>query len=113
MRWQPRIQSLALPRWIGWSASSLTPSQTSLHRVGALNCAASARFQPGRAKAGSDAIRERETPSPRSEEHTSELQALMRTSSAVFCWKIQKKEYSAKVHQQHPDCKHAATPATP
>src|SRR3546814_8818592 len=28
---------------------------------------------------------------PRSEEHTSELQSLMRTSCAVFCWYKQKK----------------------
>src|SRR3546814_7501985 len=27
---------------------------------------------------------------PRSEEHTSELQSLMRTSYAVFCWKTKK-----------------------
>src|SRR3546814_7692846 len=35
--------------------------------------------------------------SPRSEEHTSELQSLMRTSYAVFCLK-KKKNKIAKVH---------------
>src|SRR3546814_3549410 len=34
----------------------------------------------------------------RSEEHTSELQSLMRISYAVFCLKKKKKEY---LHQQH------------
>src|SRR3546814_6848964 len=33
-----------------------------------------------------------ECPCPRSEEHTSELQSLMRTSYAVFCLKTKKKE---------------------
>src|SRR3546814_3539804 len=33
----------------------------------------------------------RRTPLPRSEEHTSELQSLMRSSYAVFCWKNKKR----------------------
>src|SRR3546814_6511617 len=32
-------------------------------------------------------------PQPRSEEHTSELQSLMRSSYAVFCLKKKKKQY--------------------
>src|SRR3546814_2944677 len=36
---------------------------------------------------------------PRSEEHTSELQSLMRISYAVFCLK-KKKQYTLKTHQQ-------------
>src|SRR3546814_10288158 len=36
----------------------------------------------------------------RSEEHTSELQSLMRTSSAAFCLK-NKKESTAHIHPQH------------
>src|SRR3546814_5847921 len=34
----------------------------------------------------------RRRPQGRSEEHTSELQSLMRISYAVFCWKKKKKE---------------------
>src|SRR3546814_4656750 len=36
---------------------------------------------------------------PRSEEHTSELQSLMRSSYAVFCWK---KKQKAKLHETIP-----------
>src|SRR3546814_1669415 len=35
---------------------------------------------------------------PRSEEHTSELQSLMRISSAVFCLKKKKKEIKQHIH---------------
>src|SRR3546814_4471486 len=41
------------------------------------------------AKAGMDALRARVADLPRSEEHTSELQSLMRISYAVFCLKKQ------------------------
>src|SRR3546814_3184679 len=37
---------------------------------------------------------------PRSEEHTSELQSLMRTSYAVFCLKTKQQEYTVQ-HTQH------------
>src|SRR3546814_4019987 len=40
---------------------------------------------------GEDAPRER----PRSEEHTSELQSLMRISNAVFCWKKKKHTHNS------------------
>src|SRR3546814_2439867 len=36
--------------------------------------------------------------SPRSEEHTSELQSLMRISYAVFCLKKTKKQYTNNMH---------------
>src|SRR3546814_13014550 len=36
---------------------------------------------------------------PRSEEHTSELQSLMRTSYAVFCLKTKKKKNKTKARQ--------------
>src|SRR3546814_7177853 len=39
------------------------------------------------------------TPKPRSEEHTSELQSLMRRSYAVFCLK-KKQQYSAQLNQR-------------
>src|SRR3546814_6534500 len=38
---------------------------------------------------------------PRSEEHTSELQSLMRISYAVFCLKKKKQEHPTNTHQQH------------
>src|SRR3546814_5519815 len=37
----------------------------------------------------------------RSEEHTSELQSLMRSSYAVLCWKKQKKNYTITTRKQH------------
>src|SRR3546814_4393667 len=36
----------------------------------------------------------------RSEEHTSELQSLMRISYAVFCWKKKKTEHSTQLDEQ-------------
>src|SRR3546814_1462074 len=43
----------------------------------------------------------RHAPGFRSEEHTSELQSLMRSSYAVFCLKKKKNTYSTKIKQQH------------
>src|SRR3546814_1241984 len=37
----------------------------------------------------------------RSEEHTSELQSLMRISYAVFCLKKKKKQYTILIHNTH------------
>src|SRR3546814_10300629 len=42
----------------------------------------------------------RTIPANRSEEHTSELQSLMRISYAVFCLKKKKKQMTLKNHQQ-------------
>src|SRR3546814_8989477 len=46
----------------------------------------------------------------RSEEHTSELQSLMRISYAVFCWKKQTIERTQK--QRHTQKKNETTPPT-
>src|SRR3546814_2338291 len=43
----------------------------------------------------------------RSEEHTSELQSLMRTSSAVFCLK---KQNTLRAHMTTPQCSSSAMP---
>src|SRR3546814_5392842 len=40
---------------------------------------------------------------PRSEEHTSELQSLMRISYAVFCLKKKKKQHDNHIHQYSTD----------
>src|SRR3546814_1551295 len=48
------------------------------------------------ARVDEDAARPRECPKMRSEEHTSELQSLMRISYAVFCLKKKKKQYNNK-----------------
>src|SRR3546814_11077137 len=73
-RCAPRPRSTA-PRWPCWSS---TPSRTSPSRTCA-SCRPSAR------PAGPLS-----SPSTRSEEHTSELQSLMRISYAVFCLKKKK-----------------------
>src|SRR3546814_6848387 len=47
-------------------------------------------------------LRDRSTPvSPRSEEHPSELQSLMRISYAVFCLKKKKKHNERKTGNEH------------
>src|SRR3546814_6986589 len=43
---------------------------------------------------------------PRSEEHTSELQSLMRISYAVFCLKKKKKKHTTKNLDEHNKTKH-------
>src|SRR3546814_4985844 len=49
------------------------------------------------AEAGqADGLRRRKQPDPRSEEHTSELQSLMRISYAVFC--LKKKKHNSQNH---------------
>src|SRR3546814_6364556 len=47
----------------------------------------------------------------RSEEHTSELQSLMRISYAVFCLK-KKKNTSYTTHKTHDNCKHIYSKTT-
>src|SRR3546814_8400602 len=49
-----------------------------------------------------DRVRKRHSPEARSEEHTSELQSLMRISYAVFCLKKKKhKHYTIKITITH------------
>src|SRR3546814_7077276 len=48
----------------------------------------------GRAKGGQTDLRDGAAGRARSEEHTSELQSLMRTSYAVFCLKKKKKKHA-------------------
>src|SRR3546814_12639220 len=61
----------------------------------------------GRCSAASQVVRDHPTshdrPSRRSEEHTSELQSLMRISYAVFCLKKKKKEKTNKQSQYIPN----------
>src|SRR3546814_6357680 len=60
---------------------------------------------------GADEGRGQGQPDPRSEEHTSELQSLMRISYAVFCLK---KKTNKKQNEHKPTCKntHATTTLT-
>src|SRR3546814_1552074 len=54
---------------------------------------------------GACVIRGRTGPLPRSEEHTSELQSLMRISSAVFCLKKKQKDEPTHLPRlQHTRC---------
>src|SRR3546814_1327456 len=54
-----------------------------------------ARCDPGDAEAARRGLRVRHGDQPRSEEHTSELQSLMRISYAVFCLKKKKETPTA------------------
>src|SRR3546814_10849232 len=72
--------------------------------------AASGRDQPRSARFQRDERRARlpgpdrtqgQAARPRSEEHTSELQSLMRISYAVFCLKKKKKKHSVNDHKKH------------
>src|SRR3546814_5747107 len=60
-------------------------------------CGVAALYGPGPAR-GHSLARVCQGPSDRSEEHTSELQSLMRISYAVFCLKKKKKNKQANIH---------------
>src|SRR3546814_10743155 len=77
-----------------------TGSPSSSERAWALRRAA-AKSVPGSAQTGRRRVRRRQragSGSPRSEEHTSELQSLMRISYAVFCLKKKKNRYNKKIN---------------
>src|SRR3546814_5546289 len=86
---QPRLYSLA---------SSLAAAPDEAHLT-----LAPVRYDlHGEARCGvaSGLLADRAGPDTRSEEHTSELQSLMRNSYAVFCWKTKKK---TKVYKRQTD----------
>src|SRR3546814_4024090 len=67
-----------------------------LESIGAVSCADPVREQVSSAQAHRARLRigvEPHRPDERSEEHTSELQSLMRISYAVFCLKQKKQKY--------------------
>src|SRR3546814_1867153 len=78
---------------------------TTLFRSGSRKSGASAgrRRWPRSPMARTGSGRSTSSPAPRSEEHTSELQSLMRISYAVFCLKKKKQRplYHHVVTQQH------------
>src|SRR3546814_10810480 len=63
----------------------------STHTPGPLSTRRSPRPRPIASSAGWSSTSRRSTPAGRSEEHTSELQSLMRISYAVFCLKKKQK----------------------
>src|SRR3546814_4272566 len=99
-----------------WPNASITDAGVSGLRASALRRwrtnpsrearSAARRVQPGRRVGGSCSVRRRLSDAdtgpllrrlPRSEEHTSELQSLMRISYAVFCLKKKKKQHKAQL----------------
>src|SRR3546814_3697124 len=76
---------------------------TTLFRSPPLNSTTSAPSNFFQVKSGSGArpVRKKPSISLRSEEHTSELQSLMRISYAVFCLKKKKKTTTTSTHDQH------------
>src|SRR3546814_10877408 len=68
------------------------PAQLAADRAGDIGAAAAQQQQSRQGNA------------PRSEEHTSELQSLMRISYAVFC--LKKKNEPSNMNQQHLDAQH-------
>src|SRR3546814_8695544 len=79
-------QVLALPRIeSGQRAGGCRGAEIGAQAVGAVGAAARPREAERQGGAGADVVR--------SEEHTSELQSLMRISSAVFCLKKKNKHH--------------------
>src|SRR3546814_10691651 len=75
-----------------------TSTKLTVHVIGqALGCAMSRTSDP---KITGRAVRAVRVPAGRSEEHTSELQSLMRISYAVFCLKKKNKKKHKPKHTQ-------------
>src|SRR3546814_5756337 len=96
----PQRSSRIFPAWVapragmGGRASAMRRSSQFLRHLG-LDPGSMQRRRDGcRIKPG---MTKRQRTSPRSEEHTSELQSLMRISYAVFCLK-NKKQKTKNVH---------------
>src|SRR3546814_3065676 len=70
-----------------------------LNRNGPANSKPICSARPARTPVRRASHARRSTPTPRSEEHTSELQSLMRISYAVFCLKKKKNKH---IHIQKP-----------
>src|SRR3546814_10536674 len=80
-----------IPAWSRLRRSVHTPVTTYAPGGGRiLRCSAAPYIPPSPQQ--NSAVMSRSGPAPRSEEHTSELQSLMRISYAVFC--LKKKSYN-------------------
>src|SRR3546814_10023168 len=100
-----------------WASALLQPAQVALPSATtaspvatALRRSAAGRTPTATASSIRTRLRSRVTPTraplaaerrPRSEEHTSELQSLMRISYAVFCLKKKKKQLQKTKHALH------------
>src|SRR3546814_1319030 len=71
----------------GTHAELLGRPEGAFRRLHAIQLAGLAPAPSAGAPCGAAAVEAKETKKPRSEEHTSELQSLMRISYAVFCLK--------------------------
>src|SRR3546814_3391313 len=110
-----RRPSSSFPSWkIRWAPSPATRRSRST----AASCRGSTTAAPNCCATGSNAARSTAARRCRSEEHTSELQSLMRISYAVFCLKKKKNNKINDHHkvsikhnkpQQHKDKKHYYT----
>src|SRR3546814_7799051 len=89
-----RTDTLSLHDALPISCSALAPAIAS---ASAADAAASA----AEIAAASAAAIASAAPAPRSEEHTSELQSLMRISYAVFCLKKKKTNKKIEIHISH------------
>src|SRR3546814_10702019 len=79
-------------------APKLSPGVTKLVRSGATGLVMSTRTLPASFSPYCFTTSRTAEYGPRSEEHTSELQSLMRISYAVFCLKIKIKPYTTDDH---------------
>src|SRR3546814_3073115 len=85
---------------IGASAQLSAGPWIGLHQTSASTSAVSSRYATRRCRSSFDRSL-RKPASVRSEEHTSELQSLMRNSYAVFCLKKNKQTTAKATHYRH------------
>src|SRR3546814_5692892 len=86
----PQLKRFDYPTWAGWLVKADTPDAEVARLQAALTKAlADPKVITAIRASGSDIAKPLRT--ARSEEHTSELQSLMRTSYAVFCLKTKHK----------------------
>src|SRR3546814_3732843 len=97
--WQASYSSLQWPRCSGVSRGMRTRRRRSLSTTSAARESRSSAWLW--TMADSVFIEQAATIIPRSEEHTSELQSLMRISYAVFCLKKKKQQQHNQQHTNH------------
>src|SRR3546814_4664514 len=92
-------RSTAIRRWSAWRGPTASPARSSIPRLRRMRRSAASPPLPGCATASISSMSRMSASMRRSEEHTSELQSLMRISYAVFC---SKKKQPCHAYRQHP-----------
>src|SRR3546814_10270113 len=99
-RWRVMLQLQHVQRALGWCLVGVLLTYVLINAIGFVSPFWGLWRRPGDPGASSSLLHAWQQITPRSEEHTSELQSLMRISYAVFCLK-KKKQYARQSEYTH------------